>query len=192
MRITSTGKVGIGSTGPLEKLDVTGSALVRGTLNGDLGLTLGSQGGEYPGLGYNVKYTGTNNTYKYRGTDTATYMTLGNDGYRFMMAPSGSADAGIAFSTPVVINASGQVGIGTTSPSEKLEIQDGNINLTRSGSGTKAALVILSNGGVSSAACDSSIQGAMKYEQTGGTNNGHFYGCRGQGSDTYAWVQLDN
>jgi len=90
----------------------------------------------------------------------------------------------------MTVKASGNVGIGTTTPTEKLDVYDGNILVERTNSGVKG-LVILTSGGFAKPTCDVTIQGAITYEQNLGTNNGHFFGCRGAGGGSYAWVQLD-
>jgi hypothetical protein len=114
MRITNGGNVGIGTTSPGFKLDVRGSGYVRDDLRVDGYVTANGEslstnlrvGGIYGDLGLYV-----NSTYNMQfdlGWDGAFVFTRGN-------------------SEKVRILYDGNVGIGTTSPGEKLEVVGGNI-----------------------------------------------------------------
>jgi len=99
--LTTDGKVGIGTTSPTEKLEVSGTIKVN-TENSQIALYRGD-GATLIGR---LSYSGT------------TLRIQGNDGIRFEDT-NGSTIHGI-------ITDSGNYGIGTTSPSEKLEVS-GNI-----------------------------------------------------------------
>ena len=98
MRITSTGNVGIGTTGPLAKLQVSGNSFFESDI-----FTLQNKG---------IFFNGINDfSSGIAGSDSGTSVRIFAGG-----------------SEKVRIKSSGNVGIGTTSPSEKLEI-DGNIKI---------------------------------------------------------------
>ncbi|MCF7830486.1 hypothetical protein K9M41_00610 [Candidatus Gracilibacteria bacterium] len=72
----------------------------------------------------------------------------------------------------VTILKSGLVGIGTTTPSSKVDIE-GHVRVRPASKGT----------------CTVSNVGAIAYEESG--NSGNFYGCR-KNSGNYEWAQLNN
>ena len=100
---TSTGNVGIGTTNPGAKLNVAGDSLFGGTSAGSVGSVEITTGGVSP----------INNRLTY-GTD--------GTGWKFAI---GKNQAGTV-TDQFVIQDNGNVGIGTTSPHEKLEV-DGTI-----------------------------------------------------------------
>src|SRR3989338_7737211 len=114
MRISSAGNVGIGTTSPGRKLhiDATGSTYVRVG-----GTSTASQANQLELLSGSGKYSfmlGTQNNV--------------NNG--FEITPS-TAAGGTTFSNPaLVVLSGGNVGIGTQSPGQKLEVA-GNISITR-------------------------------------------------------------
>ncbi len=96
MRVTSSGNVGIGTTNPGAKLEVSGSSILlnNGSSNADIYLGSNTNGGRIDWDNNNSRLSlGYNNT---------NYITI----------------------------SSGNVGIGTTTPSEKLEV-NGNIKMGR-------------------------------------------------------------
>jgi hypothetical protein len=68
-------------------------------------------------VGQNHFYDGTN--FKYVITGYATQYQLGNDNgtHQWKISPSGTAGDNITFTTAMTLNASGNLGIGTTTPS---------------------------------------------------------------------------
>ena len=111
MRITSTGNVGIGTTGPSAKLHVdagTAEFKVQDAFNG----------------GFNgAQITGTNAALGFIGGNLDEYiLTALNDGSFRVYNPGGAGYA-------LTLTNTGLLGIGTTSPSEKLDIV-GNIKAT--------------------------------------------------------------
>lgn len=70
----------------------------------------------------NARYDGTN--WKYIDSDFAVAMTTYAGTFQVRQAASGTADANITFSYPLTIATTGNVGIGTSSPTHKLHLSD--------------------------------------------------------------------
>jgi hypothetical protein len=105
MRIDSSGNVGIGTTSPDQKLEVEGNIRLGtgGTIYGDTNnpsLTLNNSNGTF------LRYT------------TSHYVAVGAGVIRLV---TGGSDR-------LYINSSGNVGIGTTSPSKKLHVHSGALS----------------------------------------------------------------
>jgi len=116
MRITPQGYVGIGTASPVSL--VTGisggvsniATFGRNTVNS---LTTGCGGGDYAGIGYNVEFTETGNTFKYRGADRASLLRWNNGGFQFFgTSTTGSAAASLTLTEFLTIASTGNVGIG--------------------------------------------------------------------------------
>jgi hypothetical protein len=73
-------------------------------------------------VGSNVYFDGTNN--KYINTDSASYYQQNNGSHVWAYAASGTAGNAITFTQAMTLDASGNLGIGTTSPGAKLEVND--------------------------------------------------------------------
>jgi hypothetical protein len=111
----SNGKVGINTSNPAQSLDIVGILHVSGAANPTTSIQ-----GAY--LGWNASGgTGETNFINNQG--------LGPGGFAFMNTPS----SGTPMSTLMFIEGAGNVGIGTTSPGARLEV-NGNIQIS-SGSG---------------------------------------------------------
>ena len=145
------GKLLIGSTTDSgEQLQVTGTAKITGALSGTsatfsgnvgLGLTPSSwssvfeviEGGDANNqstLAFqnnaNVIYLTTNSyfdtSWKYKFSDNAGQYLIDGNEHRWYNAPSGTAGNAISFTQAMTLNASGNLGVGTSSPSERLHI----------------------------------------------------------------------
>ncbi|MBI4945225.1 MAG: hypothetical protein HY840_02355 [Bacteroidetes bacterium] len=124
MRITSAGNVGIGTTSPISQLHVRNN-------NSSAGLTLESNGTGTPQVAFlndsiyyglleaRVNYFDNN-----IGDNLALYAIKGGIGFHTKNS-----------SPAMVIDTSGNVGIGTTSPGTKLQIANGDVNVETIGTG---------------------------------------------------------
>jgi hypothetical protein len=135
LTVGNSGNVGIGTTNPGTKLHVVGNANI-----GSIPVNLGNNNTDYPVIGYNLAFTGSNRTYNYRGSDTAYLIDFGADTgtrMRFNVASAGTAGNQITFTEAMSILTSGNVGIGTTNPSERLHVS-GNLLVTGNSTTTSA------------------------------------------------------
>jgi hypothetical protein len=116
MRIRSDGKVGIGTSSPAYKLHVTGDIYANGgwvRVSGSSGLYFQSRGGGFYMTDNTWIRTYGNKSFYH---NTGTMRTDGT----FQVGPSGNR---------FVVNTSGNVGIGKTSPAYKLDV-NGSLNAT--------------------------------------------------------------
>jgi len=128
----NSGNVGIGTTNPEQKLDVSGGtarfqpAATTGQLNIELMGEASFPG--YSNIATNA-YFGTSN-WRYRQTGGyGTLLDVVNGAYHFLnTATAGTADGIVTWVEPLTILNSGNVGIGTVSPSQKLEV-NGNLKV---------------------------------------------------------------
>ncbi|MDH3650394.1 MAG: tail fiber domain-containing protein [Saprospiraceae bacterium] len=137
MSITATGDVGIGTTGPGEKLDVNGSALIRTDLTTNGTSNLLGRLNIGPGTGLNEL-----NIFDFGNSGDAIIRAQTNGGAKEMVlgvSPSGGLFGTVSNdilnfrtnnTTRMSITDAGDVGIGTTSPAEKLDVH-GNLLLDR-------------------------------------------------------------
>jgi len=112
MRIDSSGNVGIGTSSPGAKLAVAGSISASQTT------------GNYVGFG-----TGT---FSFDGTTVADYgisYTQPMGGFNTVVSGFSSLKFTTAQTERMRIDASGNVGIGTTSPTDRLNVSDGTANI---------------------------------------------------------------
>jgi predicted acyltransferase (DUF342 family) len=111
-----TGKVGIGTTSPQHELHVEGVARVRGELMvGDSGAT------NTPSATLHIKDSGTNAKLRIEDTDNL------NTYFDFLVDEGNGLYINEASDTRLSIKEGGNVGIGTTTPTEKLQVT-GNIS----------------------------------------------------------------
>jgi hypothetical protein len=117
--------VGIGTASPgAYPLRVNGNVRLGNRLTG------GRSGAQYDEMGYNLGFTSTNDLYTYLDGDAAASIRLGNSGdIEFRTAPVGSAGTSLTLSNRLIIKQTGNVGIGTNAPQQKLHVV-GNILAT--------------------------------------------------------------
>jgi len=107
----------------------------------------------------NAYYDGAN--YRYVATDTAQRYTLINNQHQWYNAPSGTAGNAITFTQAMTLDASGQLGIGTTSPGFTLDISAAGPRIRQTATtGTNSSLIQLVNtGGTAYIGLDNSAGG---------------------------------
>lgn len=142
MRITSAGRVGIGTSTPSEALDVDGVGRFRqsgGSGGGPIEIS-DRKSTFNQNINWNVYYDGSN--WKYRNSDFGASIGFNNSGdLLFYNIASGTAGNNVtAFRERLKINENGNVGINTTTPTAKLHINNPN--------STTSALNIVSNSNV--------------------------------------------
>jgi hypothetical protein len=79
----------------------------------------------YVALGTNAHYNGSN--FVYRTTNTASYYDQSSGLHRWYTAPSGTAGTNVTFTQAMILDASGNLGIGTTTPSALLHARGQNV-----------------------------------------------------------------
>jgi len=106
MRLSTLGNLGLGVTPSAWSGSSKAIQVQRGTLNSYANLDLQ--------LGQNYYYDGTNN--KYVANGFASYYSQYNGSHIWNTAASGTAGNAITFTQAMTLDASGNLGIGTTSP----------------------------------------------------------------------------
>ena len=115
MRLDSSGNLGLGVTPSGNytlQTQINFSSGFKGAFLG--GVAIGASGTGYPGVGYGARFTNTGDSYLYGVTDTASLVTFKSGGFQFLTAPSGTAGNAITFTQAMTLDASGNLGIGTT------------------------------------------------------------------------------
>jgi hypothetical protein len=94
-------------------------------------------------FGLNWTYTG-GASLTYVGSSNATNYAQKEGQHQWFTAPSGTAGNAITFTQAMTLDASGQLGIGTTSPSQKLDVR-GSVYVQRDTNPTNALALQLTN-----------------------------------------------
>jgi len=144
MRLDASGNLGLGVTpsawGASGKvLQITGNTALYSNNGASV-------------LGNNFFYNGTNNLY-YSSSYATLYSQTATGQHQWFTAPSGTAGNAITFTQAMTLDASGNLGIGTTAPTLNATGTFTHINA----SGTNAAAVHLTNGTTGAAAADGMI-----------------------------------
>ena len=154
MRINTSGNVGIGVASPTSMLHITdnttpadnewasikafanGNSFIWGHSNTEYDNAIGTlNGGGNPFISFFSYHGGTANTLKYSSGTIPPGRFLYSAGVQlyYDTAAAGTQDADIAtWNTRLTILNDGKIGIGTTTPAEKLSIEEGHINLNHS------------------------------------------------------------
>ena len=125
MRLDSAGNLGLGVTpsawGTTFKIAQVGTGSIFATTTNN-----------NASFGSNV-YVDSAVAVRYIATAPATRYLQLNGTHRFYSAPSGTAGDVATLTETVIINASGNVGIGTTAPTAKLDVVGGQLRISSSG-----------------------------------------------------------
>ncbi len=113
MRLDSSGNLGLGVT---PSAWGSGSSAIQNSAGG-----IWRFGTDNIYFGQNYYFNGTNRIYS--TSNNATEYQQGNGIHRWFTAPSGTAGDAISFTQSMTLNASGNLGIGTSSPTQKLTVQ---------------------------------------------------------------------
>jgi hypothetical protein len=132
MTVEANGNVGIGTSTPAEKLHINGS--IRGNQLGALRISTGN--------GY-IDIGPKNTDWAHFFTDRSRYWF--STGLTIETGNIGSFDENLSLQTSgntrvTILNSNGNVGIGTTTPAQKLHVE-GNIRATSLASGVNGAIV---------------------------------------------------
>ena len=130
MRLDSSGNLGLGVTPP--------------SLSTNPGLFIGGNQGLFGTSGVQVGF-GTNiynnaGTWKYVSTAAATLYQPSSGTHAWYYAPSGTAGTSVSFTQAMTLDASGNLGIGLTSPSYRLHNRSGNGNIALTNSSIYPAI----------------------------------------------------
>jgi hypothetical protein len=123
MRLDTSGNLGLG---------VTPSAWGSGykALQINNGGLVTNVGGTFIAVTANAYWDGTN--YRYVSTAAASLYRQNNGAHDWQIAPSGTVGNAITFTQAMTLDASGNLGIGTSLPTEKFEVS-GNSAITGTG-----------------------------------------------------------
>ena len=125
VRITSDGKVGVGSSSPSETLHLGGSSAQNIRINGNSNAVYLGTVGDTAQVSVNRRPTDGTIPNSARGTAFININGLSTGG-SIELATSTAANSGAT--TALTIDSSQRVGIGVTGPTQKLQISDGTLS----------------------------------------------------------------
>jgi hypothetical protein len=132
MRLDSSGNLGLG---------VTPSAWVSSVKAFDVGSAAASY--YSGGVTHNAYFDATDSRWEYKGTGPATFYNVQGGTHAWSIAASGTAGNAITFTQAMTLDASGNLGVGTTSPDGRLQVSYANATTTQGNDG--AGVVWLTN-----------------------------------------------
>jgi hypothetical protein len=121
--IDASENVGIGVT-PESDWSSTFTALQVGGMGSITGDTAESAGNQFTLV--NNAYISDATSWTYKMTDEASFYQQADGQHQWRVAPSGTAGSAISWTTAMTINNSGNIGIGTSSPTAKLHVLGAN------------------------------------------------------------------
>jgi len=148
--LDASGNLGLGVTPSAWMSGSTALQVVRGGLWHD--------GSGYIAMFNNAYYDGSN--WRYIASTTASNYAQVNGNHQWFQAPSGTAGNAISFTQAMTLDASGNLGLGTTSPSYKLDVT--GVGRFLSGSSSTIGLIVGGAGGAGS-----TRQGQIRFGDAG-------------------------
>lgn len=172
MRLADTGNVGIGTTAPGTKLEIHGNNSARNTLQNILTINGGTNSNNvYSGFGMGLNFNGRDYSneprdyaYIYGVQEASSSSTAGGDP-GFTSQLTFYTNTGGAVNTlptqKMVINAAGNVGIGTTSPGRELVVSNtsGDSHISIVASSSEQAILLMGDS-------TNDAQGQIRYDNT--------------------------
>lgn len=159
MRIDSSGNVGIGVT-PNASWWTNSKALQLG----QGGVVEGRSAQAIVSVGANYYLNNSPLEYRYLTSETATKYDQIAGEHRFLTAPSGTAGNAITFTQVMTLNASGNLGIGTSSPIARLTVSDSTA--------TNGTMTLGNNGSYYGGLQYTFSTGELRISQVGGASLG--------------------
>lgn len=121
-----------------------------GQITAPLQMSIGSSGGDYGYIGYNITTTTTTGSYKYAASDFASRIQFLAGGFSFLTAASGVAGNTITFASRLSISQAGAITIPAPATSvTALTVNSagtGNFAATLNATGTNTVAVLFING----------------------------------------------
>jgi hypothetical protein len=152
--VTNGAEAGVFDSSGSLGLGVTPSAWNSAHKVIDIG-TYGSVDNEPAVNGFNLVsngYYNASNQWIYKNTAAASLLRLNEGGFKFFTAASGTAGNQIALTQAMTLDASGNLGVGITSPNSRLDVVGGTgIRVNEDGAGTKVIQIRSNFAGVAPA-----------------------------------------
>jgi hypothetical protein len=148
MRISAAGVLGIGVTPNAWRTGLSDRAIQVGSV-----ASFWSDSNVATDVGYNL-YMASGNNHKYATNSQASNYQQYQGQHRWYTAPSGTAGNTITFTQAMTLDASGNLGVGTSSPDTRLHVAGGastELRITTSGSLAAGASAFVRFGGSNSA-----------------------------------------
>jgi len=146
MRLTSAGNLGLGVTPSAWTSPFVAQQIGSGI--GSISLAGRTDSTADMFIGRNVYYGGSPADFRYIGTGTATRYRCDGATHAWSIAASGTAGNAISFTQAMTLDASGNLGVGTTSPDIFSNGFARNLGVAITGAGTTAAINV--SGGAAS------------------------------------------